>query len=95
MSKLTKKLSGAYNVHSGLKINTTNSNTMGHKRVLDMHSDLISKDSPIRNDVSSGTTIGGNTSVKRDVNDNSSPGSDKGIKNLIIRRGGGWFNKPS
>jgi hypothetical protein len=79
-----------------MKINIGNSNVMGHKRILGMHSDLVSKDSPIKNDISRGTTIGSNSEVKRDVNSNSSQGSDIGtnIKGLVVRRGRGWFNKP-
>jgi hypothetical protein len=63
----------------------------------DMHSNTLSKDSGVSNDITSGTTIGSIVGVKRDVI-NPSGGMDdskvKKIPNLFIRNGSGKINLP-
>lgn len=63
------------------------------KAVNDMHSDTVSKDSPIKNDLGPDTSIGGETKVKRDVNENMM-GKDIGvsIKGLVVKSGKGKGN---
>ena len=60
------------------------------KKVNDMYTDTNPADARMKNDVSSDTTIGGSTSVMRDVNKNM-PGKDIGvnIKGLEVNKGKG------
>lgn len=63
------------------------------KPVNDFHTDTVSVDSPVKNDVSKGRTLGGETKVMRDVNENKmGPDLGANIKGLVVKSGKGKGN---
>lgn len=93
MSQESRRKAGAYDTHS-VDINIEVGSAMGHKSMRDLHSNTVSPSSHIRNDISPGISLGSNSPVKRDVNDNSSIGEDigVGIHGLHVQKGHGWKN---
>lgn len=88
MPQPRKYLNGAYKTHN-VNININSTDEMGHKPMIDMHPNTLSKDSPIKNDVSSGVAKLSDTAVLRDVHDNYF-GPDHGTKmNVVVRKGKG------
>lgn len=86
MSKLRKNLNGAYKTHKA-NINTKNSDVMGHNRVLDLHSDTVSVDSPIKNDISSTRSIGDKIKSVRNLPPYSLNEREKSLRGLVIKSG--------
>lgn len=90
MPQPRKYLNGAYGTHN-VDINIPTGDKMGTKQVMDMHSDTVSMNSSVSNDISSGTTIGSSPRVTGNVLLDGNMG-DTSIKNLHKKSGSGWVN---